>query len=175
MTSSPSDLPTGPAAVAVRSLHAMATGDRADFDALYSPAALDRENPIQPPASRVPGPAGVHATALWLRAAFADLEHDIHETIGHGDLVAVAATMHGRHTAPIAFYTPDGTVDAVFPPTGKAFAITQSHWFRLRDGRIVEHWANRDDMGMAKQLGWIPPTPAYLFTMARAKRRATRA
>jgi hypothetical protein len=29
-------------------------------------------------------------------------------------------------------------------------------------------------LGMARQLGWIPPTPAYLFRMARAKRRAKR-
>ena len=39
---------------------------------------------------------------------------------------------------------------------------------------IVEHWDNRDDLGMARQLGWIPPTPAYLFKMARAKHRAKR-
>jgi len=50
--------------------------------------------------------------------------------------------------------------------------VTQSHWFRVDDGKIIEHWANRDDLGMAKQLGWIPPTPAYLFKMVRAKRRA---
>ena len=39
---------------------------------------------------------------------------------------------------------------------------------------IVEHWDNRDDLGMASQLGWIPPTPAYLFKVARAKHRAKR-
>ena len=32
---------------------------------------------------------------------------------------------------------------------------------------IVEHWDNRDDLGMARQLGWIPPTLAYLLKMAR--------
>ena len=36
----------------------------------------------------------------------------------------------------------------------------------------VEHWANRDDMGTAAQLGWVPPSPLYLLRMARAKRRA---
>jgi predicted ester cyclase len=169
-----SALSTDPAAVAVRSLQAMDTGGLAEFDLLYHPAAVDRENAIQPPASRVPGPAGVHATAVWLRAAFTDLKHEIQHTLAQADLVAVAAIMHGRHTGPIAFYAPDGSVDSVFPPTGKAFSITQSHWFQVRDGRIVEHWANRDDMGMARQLGWIPPTPGYLFKMGRAKRRATR-
>ena len=58
------------------------------------------------------------------------------------------------------------------PPTGKAFAATQSHWFRLADGKIIEHWANRDDLAMAQQLGWIPPSPRYLARMALAKHRA---
>ena len=52
--------------------------------------------------------------------------------------------------------------------------MTQSHWFKMKDGVIIEHWANRDDLGTARQLGWIPPTPPYLFKMALAKRRATR-
>jgi predicted ester cyclase len=163
-----------PVSVAVRSIHAMADGDRAEFDPLYHPAAVDRENKIQPPSSRVPGPACFYSTALWLRAAFAGLHYDIHHAVADGDLVAVNSTMNGRHTAPWAVYTEDGTVDSVFPPTGQPFAVTQSHWFRLEDGLIIEHWANRDDLGMARQLGWVPPTPAYLVKMARAKRQAVR-
>ena len=61
------------------------------------------------------------------------------------------------------------------PPTGKRFATTQTHWFRLRDGLVVEHWANRDDQGTAMQLGWIPPSLRYLVKMAAATRRARRA
>ena len=34
-------------------------------------------------------------------------------------------------------------MDTVFPPTGRPFAVTQSHWFLLEDGRIIDHWANR--------------------------------
>jgi hypothetical protein len=64
-------------------------------------------------------------------------------------------------------------VDSVFP-AGRPFAITQSRWFRLEDGRIIEHWASRDDLGLARRLGWIPPAPAYLVKMARAKRQASR-
>jgi predicted ester cyclase len=160
-----------PIAVAVRSIHAMADGDRADFDPLYDPEATDQENRIQPPGSRVPGPAGFYATAVWLRTAFAGLHYDIHHAVTDGALVAVNSTMNGRHTAPWAVFTADGAVDSVFPPTGKTFAMTQCHWFRIDEGKIVDHWANRDDLGTARQLGWLPPTPAYLFKMARAKRR----
>ena len=175
MSATPSPaVSTGPVAVAVRSIHAMATGDRAQFEELYHPSAVDHENAVQPPPSRVPGPAGFHATALWLRGAFAELAYDIHETVADGDLVAVRSTMSGRHVNPFVTYAEDGTVDTVFPPTGKQFAIGQSHWFVLADGAIVEHRANRDDLGMSRQLGWVPPTPAYLFKMARAKRQAMR-
>ena len=174
MTATSSAVSADPISVAVRSIHAMAAGDRADFDPLYHPRAVDRENQVQPPSSRIPGPASFYSTALWLRAAFAGLHYDIHHAIADGNLVAVNSTMNRRHVAPWAVYTEAGTVDAVFPPTHKTFAMTQSHWFRIEDGKITEHWANRDDLGMARQLGWIPPTPAYLLKMARAKRRAKR-
>jgi predicted ester cyclase len=170
----PADITTDPIAVAVRSIHTMAEGDRASFGPLYQPSAVDHENRIQPPSSRVPGADGFYATALWLRAAFAGLHYDVHHALTDGELVSVNSTMNGRHTGAWAVYTEDGSVDAVFPPTGRTFAMSQSHWFRVQDGRIAEHWANRDDLGTARQLGWIPPTPAYLFRMARAKRRAGR-
>ena len=62
----------------------------------------------------------------------------------------------------------------MFPPRGRNFAVTQTHWFRMRDGRVAEHWANRDDLGMGQQLGWNPPTPPYLVRMLLAGRRARR-
>jgi predicted ester cyclase len=175
MTANPcSTVSTEPMSVAVRSIHTMADGDRADFNLLYHPGAVDHENGVQPPSSRVPGAAGFYSTALWLRAAFDGLHYEIQHSITDGSLVAVNSTMIGRHVAAWAVYTDEGAVDTVFPPTDKTFAATQSHWFRVEDGMIIEHWANRDDLGMAKQLGWIPPTPVYLLKMARAKRRAMR-
>ena len=65
-------------------------------------------------------------------------------------------------------------IAAVFPPRGRTFAVTQTHWFRMRDGKVAEHWANRDDLGMGQQLGWNPPTPGYLVRMLLATRRARR-
>jgi predicted ester cyclase len=174
VSSTSSAVSTDPMTLAVRSIHTMAAGDRVDFDPFYHPQAIDRENRIQPPSSRRVGPDGFYSTALWLRAAFADLHYDIHHTVATGDLVAVNSTMNGRHVAEYAVYDDTGAVDTVFPPTGRTFAMTQSHWFRFEDGRIIEHWANRDDLGTARQLGWLPPTPIYLFKMLRAKRRLRR-
>ena len=36
----------------------------------------------------------------------------------------------------------------------------------MRDGLVAEHWAVRDDQGMALQLGWVPPSPWYLLRCA---------
>ena len=174
MNANPPVVSTDAQSIAVRSIHIMATGSRADFDAVIHPQAVDRENNVQPPPSRVPGPAGFYSTALWLRAAFADLHYDIHQVVANGDLVAVNSTMNGHHVAPFVVYTDDGQVDTAFPATNKTFAMTQSHWFRIEDGKVIEHWANRDDLGQAKQLGWLPPTPAYLIRMIRAKSLAKR-
>ena len=160
--------------VAIASIHAMVDGGAEQFAELYTPDAFTRERIAAPPEARGTGPDAFFALARWLRAAFADYHYEIHTTVSEGDLVAVNSTMHGRHVAPIAFYTDDAAIDIVFAPTGKPFAMTQSHWFRMRDRLIAEHWANRDDLGMAKQAGWVPPSPLYLLKCARLKKHAQR-
>lgn len=161
--------------IAVRSILIMADGERADFDELIHPEARNREDVVGPPGGRTRGPEAFYATAQWLRGAFDGLSYEIHHVIADGNFVAVNSTMRGRHVAPFVTYAADGSVDTVFPPTGRTFAATQSHWFRIEDDRVIDHWANRDDLGQARQLGWVPPTPAYLLRMARAKARARRA
>ena len=161
--------------VALRQLELMASGTLGDFETVVHRDAVNHEAKDEPPECRQAyGPAAVHATARWLQHAFADLRWEVHEVIAERDVVAVHCTMSGRQVGDFVTYTEDGSVGDVFPPTGKPFATTQSHWFRVRDGKVVEHWANRDDLGTAQQLGWVPPTPPYLFRMARAKRRARR-
>ena len=159
----------------IDSMHMMTKGDRADFDRFYAPEAVNREAADEPPATRVGGPAGFFATAVWLRTAFTDLQFEVHESVASGDLVVLHVTMSGRHTGDfVTFRRGTDIIDAVMPATGKSFAITQTHWFRTKDGFITEHWANRDDLNMAKQAGWVPPTPAFLARMAIAKRRANK-
>jgi len=161
-----------PKAVCVRSIRIMADGDLRDFEALIHPEAANREAAGEPVAARGRGPAAFYASALWLRGAFTDLRWDIHEIAADGDLVAVRSTMSGRHTGPFARYDGAGAVSQVMPPTGRTFSATQTHWFRHAGGKVIEHWANRDDLALAQQAGWVPPSPRYLVRMALAKRRA---
>jgi len=158
--------------VCVRSLHIMGNGDLSDFEALIHPSAANREAANEPMAARGEGPAAFYATALWLRGAFSDLRWDVHETVADGDLVVIHSTVSGRHTGPFVHYDGAGTVSQVMPPTGRTFSAKQTHWFRCAGGKVIEHWANRDDLAMAQQAGWIPPSPRYLVRMALAKRRA---
>ena len=159
---------------AVASINAMGSGTLVDFESLYTADAVNREAITEPPDTRGTGPAAMYATARWLRTAFSDLAWKVHAVVHDNDLVVVHATMSGRQTGPFVAYRPDGEIAAVFPPRGRTFAVTQTHWFRMRDGRVAEHWANRDDLGMGQQLGWNPPTPVYLARMLLATRRARR-
>jgi predicted ester cyclase len=161
--------------VCIDTIALLADGDRGAFERLVHPQARNRESVDEPPTCRVPGPAGFHAAAQWLRTAFTDLTFDVHDAVAQGDLVVVHVTMRGRHTGPMVVHRSDGTVREVFPPTGNTFASTQTHWFRLADDLVVEHWANRDDIGTAHQLGWVPRSPSYLVRMAAARGRARRA
>lgn len=161
-------------ATCIRSMNLMATGTADDIAQVYGPGAINRESRDEPPNARGTGPEAIYATALWLRKAFSNLSWEVHDTVQDGDLVVVHATMSGRQTGPFTAYTEQSTVDMVFPPRGREFAVTQTHWFRMKDGKIAEHWANRDDLTMGKQLGWTPPTPIYLAKMLLAKRQMQR-
>lgn len=163
---------TGDKATCIRSMHLMCTGTLDEFAEVYTSDASNRESKDEPPETRGRGPEALYATAQWLRRAVPDLAFEVHDAIQEGDLVTVHVTMSGHQTGEFVAYSPDATVAMAFPPRGRHFAVTQSHWFRMRDGKIAEHWANRDDRSMGEQLGWTPPTPAYLAKMMLARRRA---
>ena len=159
----------------MRSIQIMVDGDLDDFVAVVHP-----EPSTERPRTSRPRPAGVARQRstpprCWLRSWFDDLAFEVHDIVAEGDLVVIHNTMSGRHTGVATIYGPDGGIEQAMPPTGKRFATTQTHWFRLRDGLVVEHWANRDDQGTAMQLGWIPPSLRYLVKMGAATRRARRA
>ena len=165
---------TGDKATCIRSLHLMASGSVDELAEVVSPDATNREAKDEPLATRGTGPEAFHATALWLREAHSDLRWEVHDAVQDGELVVLHTTMSGRQTGPFTAYAEDASIEMVFPPTGRDFSVTQTHWFRMKDGKVVEHWANRDDRTMGEQLGWAPPTPIYLARMLLARRRARR-
>ena len=98
------------------------------------------------------GPSGAAATSEWLRSCFGNLRYDIHRVFIDGDAAAAYVTMHGTH---------EGGLPPGLPATHKPFAVKHVHLFRFADdGRVVEHSAVRDDLGMVMQLGLLPPPPA---------------
>ncbi|MEH0109583.1 ester cyclase [Tersicoccus sp. MR15.9] len=154
------------AALTVRAVLMMPDGSPADFAAVYAPDAVNREAVAEPPECRVGGPAAFHATAQWLRAAFSDLDFTVDAVVVDADTVVTLGTMAGRHTGTFTLWRPDGGLDRALPPTGRSFRVKYAHAMRMRDGQIVEHWAYRDDLGQARQLGWMPPSPVHLVRSA---------
>ncbi len=156
-------------------IHATLGGTLADLAAVVHADATNREAAAEPPATRGRGSAAFHATGEWLRTAFSDLTWTTEQSVAEGDLVVTFGTMSGRHTGNFVVWTEDATVERVFVPTGKSFSVRQAHFQRIRDGLVIEHWAVRDDQGMAIQAGWIPPTPGFLIRCALATRKIRRA
>jgi predicted ester cyclase len=94
----------------------------------------------------MPGPDGMRRTVSWLVDQFPDMHMTIEEIIAQGDLVACRILSSGTNL---------GRLNGVMPPTGKPFSARQTHWFRVEDGRLAEHWATRDDLTAMLQLGVI--------------------
>ena len=171
--------PTPRPSVAVASMHAMATGTLADLAAVAHPDAVNREAADEPPAAAVPGPTAFWATALLAPDRL--LRPGLRDPRDRGRRRPRRRAQHDVRPADGGVHRLRRRVGSRWScrPPGGEFASTQTHWFRFRDGLVVEHWANRDDLATAEQLGWVPPTPAFLLRQAdrhpRARRRAARA
>jgi hypothetical protein len=49
------------------------------------------------------------------------------------------------------------------PATGRRFEMEANHLYRIENGRVAEHWAKRDDVALAHQIGlfeWQNNPPA---------------
>jgi len=164
--------------VAREHLRIVATGDENAVKKNVTPDYWNHRSNDEPMEARQRGPAGLIATMRWLHRAFAEMKFEIHEALINGDRVALRVTFSARQIGPFVVHnTPKGDVTDAFPPTGKTFAVFQTHWFTIINGAVAQHDAVRDDLGMAQQLGWIPPKPIFIIKMlilASRERRATR-
>ena len=89
------------------------------------------------------GNEGVRRHIQTLRGAFPDITIQIEDMVAQGDKVVIRWTANVTHT---------GDYFGI-PPTGKSATITGMNTWQVQDGKAVEGWVNRDDVGLMQQLG----------------------
>lgn len=97
---------------------------------------------------RVDGPEHLKDTVRWLTEQFPDIRMDVEAVVAEGEMVVARVRSVGTNHGPL---------NGVAPPTGRCFSARQTHWFRVSDGRLAEHWATRDDLLTMLQLGVVKP------------------
>jgi predicted ester cyclase len=117
-----------------------------DIPAMLSVVAADANNFGHPA-----GHEGYRSNFEDLFKTYPDWHFEIIDTLAKGNDVVTRCKVSGTHL---------GSGRLQVAATGKHFEIEHMHWWKLRDGKIVDHYANRDDLGMFIQLGIVTP-PAY--------------
>ena len=91
----------------------------------------------------VVGPDGVERLADFLLPAIPDMRLDIEDVIAEGEKVLVRLTIRGTH---------GGDLMGI-PPTGRPIEVAVLDLFHIRGGKLAEHWALLDNLGLLRQLG----------------------
>jgi steroid delta-isomerase-like uncharacterized protein len=103
-------------------------------------------DPANPDPRPMIGSQAVKDHLTSLKGAFPDLIFDIDDIVAEGDGIVVRWTARGTNTGDYFG----------MPATGKPIEITGMNTWVTRDGKAIEGWVNRDDMGLLQQLGVIP-------------------
>ncbi len=122
--------------------------DAHDFDAISKVIAEDLVNHAAVPEAQ--GLAGLKRVLEKVFEASPDQRYTLEDMIAEGDRVVCRVTLEGTNTGPLPFANVGVT------PTGRRFKTEHIHIFRVANGKIVEHWGARDDIGVFRQLG-LPP------------------
>jgi steroid delta-isomerase-like uncharacterized protein len=81
-------------------------------------------------AGKAGGPDGFAAFVKAVRVALPDINATIQQMVAEGDYVAMWNSATGTHRGELFG----------MPPSGKPISMKDFHFFRFRDGKIVEHW-----------------------------------
>lgn len=90
---------------------------------------------------------GLKQTMGRVAASLADIHFTVEDEIAEDDRVAVRLTASARQVGEIAGQA----------GTGRSYKIGEIHIFRIRDGKVTEHWHQYDQLSRMKQLN---PEPA---------------
>ena len=91
----------------------------------------------------VVGPAGVKKLAEALLPGIPDMQLPIADLVAEGEKVLARLSVKGTHA---------GDLIGV-PTTGKTIEIGVLDLFQIRDGKLIEHWALLDNLGLMRQIG----------------------
>jgi steroid delta-isomerase-like uncharacterized protein len=122
--------------------HAFRAGDEATIDELGDPGLVDHN----PAPDQEPGLAGFKRKIAGYNAVFPDLEEDLQDIIASGDTVATRWVLTGSQQQEFMG----------IPATGQTIRVEGMNFYRLKDGRVTDIWAQFDGLGMMQQLGAIP-------------------
>jgi steroid delta-isomerase-like uncharacterized protein len=93
------------------------------------------------------GAKGWRRVADLVLTAVPDQRFTCEDLIAEGDRVVARVTVEGTQTGPMNMKL------LSVPASNRSFKTEHIHVFRIANGKIVEHWAGRDDFGMLRQLG----------------------
>ena len=120
---------------------------RHDIDGVLAAVHDDLVNHAALPEAQ--GAAGLRIILGKLFEAFPDAEYRCQDVIAEGDRVVCRVRMRGTQAGPMRFLA------APLEASGKEVDTEMIHVFRIADGKVVEHWGGRDDLGMLRQLGHL--------------------
>ena len=123
-------------------LEVLNTGNFGLLDELLAPEFVDHF----PQPGFAPTREGIKETMKALRTAFPDLRYSIDDAITCGDQIVHRLTASGTMTGEFMGIA----------PTGKHATWSEIHIGRGINGRLTEHWALVDQLGMLVQLGIVP-------------------
>jgi predicted ester cyclase len=99
----------------------------------------------------------IRAVLQDICTTFPDVVLEPIQILAEGEWVAMRCYFSGTHKGVGQHpFVHEGLLTNI-PPTGKSIKVQHIHMFRFKNGMIVEHLANRDDIGMMRQLGLLKP------------------
>lgn len=131
--------PAVPAALAV--LEAINTGDLDLINGAVTDSFVDHSAPFPMP----PGPEG-YRRALTFVTQVLKIRYTLEELFANDDRIVVRATAYGRG---VEFVHGPGSTD-------KPFAMSTLHIYATEGDRLSEHWSERDELGVRRQVGTWP-------------------
>ena len=122
--------------------HAFRGSDQATIDELCDPSLVDHN----PAPDQEPTLSGFKQKVAGYTASFPDLEEDLQDIVASGDTVATRWVVTGSLRQEFMG----------IPAAGQRIRVEGMNFYRLKEGRVTDIWAQSDALGMMQQLGAMP-------------------